>query len=511
MVGASIEPCPWLNYERGEDILPYYLWDRQMRKTVETRELEDSPDYIAVSHTWGRWKIDGPPAQLPGAPWPIPCNMRFRVMDLPDILAAVPLPHRYIWMDLVCIPQDGSELSKREISRQATIFREASCAIMWLNNIERWEHLPAVLKWLCAKFISQNEVSYSSVGMIANVLQAHEGTACIELLESGSETWRLHSKAGFNPWFTSLWTLQEICIRPDMIVANRDWEFLSLSDRPVLFDEIVALEHSERKADGLERPPVVSQLGSLLAYTGLSGLATMTRSTIIGLGSARFCLERRAEAIMSAIDATEWFSICSGIERDKEFILGQYPLRFVQEVRSKLGSHVFFWSSSMEPFFWNAVLDFEDEYKPVGSMLPFGLGAPKSYHPMFFEPIHHHSSVDTWVLEPTGCVRIAQAAIVSSNAMSTNHEMMSTLFAPVSGSDVRVPMPHRLNLHDWVKTYQPWAANYAIALFVTHCGSGGILLKELRPGILVKVGTYLEDHTSEPMLPLLESVDWLVL
>lgn len=43
-------------------------------------------------------------------------------------------------------------------------------------------------------------------------------------------------------WFSSLWTLQEICLRPDMWLCSRDWVlFTAGNSTPVAFNTIVAI------------------------------------------------------------------------------------------------------------------------------------------------------------------------------------------------------------------------------------------------------------------------------
>lgn len=64
--GASLEPCAWLKGGLDARGLPYFLWDRLEEKTIPVQELKDRPNYIAISHTWGRWKTDGPPISLSG-------------------------------------------------------------------------------------------------------------------------------------------------------------------------------------------------------------------------------------------------------------------------------------------------------------------------------------------------------------------------------------------------------------------------------------------------------------
>lgn len=121
--GASLVSCPWL---RGPDGLPFYLWDVKAKRTVEARTLSDRPEYTAVSHTWGRWKIEGQPAQrVRGVDeWLVPPNSIFDVGMLPEILERVSVSTPYVWFDLVCIPQNRSARAVEEIARECEACRD---------------------------------------------------------------------------------------------------------------------------------------------------------------------------------------------------------------------------------------------------------------------------------------------------------------------------------------------------------------------------------------------------
>lgn len=135
---AGIHPCSWLDPDDDAPSSPYFLWDRLESRTVVTRGLA-SPKYIAISHTWGRWrKTPSSDVLVQGVPWQVPENTLFEAVCLPALLALVPFPARYIWFDLVCIPQDMSHpvlgpRAKVEIANQATIFKSASLACAWFN------------------------------------------------------------------------------------------------------------------------------------------------------------------------------------------------------------------------------------------------------------------------------------------------------------------------------------------------------------------------------------------
>lgn len=225
-----------------------------------------------------------------------------------------------------------------------------------------------------------------------------------------------------------------------MLIANKNWEFVALNDCAIAFDEIVALEYASRKANN-DTPPSIAviQLKSLLTYTGLSQLASRTRCSILGLGRRRHCLGRRAEAIMAVLDATEWFtSAADDQEREKNLVLSLYPLKFVQEVQKNVGPATFFFSDSVQPYFAEALTHpgtSPEETKPMGSLLPLGLGLPKHYQEIMWDHERKvHDSVYSWTIEGSaGCVRISDAAVVSSDERQHDQAMGSTIMAPAGG------------------------------------------------------------------------------
>lgn len=516
--GAAIEPCPWLKSKPKQESLPYYLWDRQLNCTIIVSQLQSRPEYFAISHTWGRWKIEGPPVKLSGTPWSIPANTRFDVHNLPTILReCTAIPYRYVWMDLVCIPQDGSKLSKIEISRQATIFREAANAVMWLNDIEEWRYLPAVVEWLCLEFISQNKFLRGDlVEPLDNHAMQDRLSGDVEFMTPKSQKVGVPGPEEINPWFTSLWTLQEVCLRPDMLIADKHLRLLSPGNAVITFDNLVALNYAQWKADKVAKIGSVRQLSSLLGTTGLSELPSMTLTTILGLGSRRYCSEGRAEAIMSVLDATEWFSSCAdNAEREKDLVMKQYPQSFVQEIRKKLGSSTFFSSARIRPYFPEVLAQYagETDNVSIGSMLPFGSRMPIFYFNLGFESgVIPHPSIETWMIESTGAVRVENVVIISSSMEESSGELLSAIYAPVVGESTgMVELQEHVDLHVWVKAYEPSHANYAVSLFASSIGSIGVLLKELTPNVLVKVGIYYLNASRNWALPDTRHVKWLII
>jgi hypothetical protein len=161
-----------------------------------------------------------------------------------------------------------------------------------------------------------------------------------------------------NAWFTSLWTLQEICLRPDMIPCNEQWEPVTISNHiAVSFIDLIALiaATSEMLAS-TQVPKGVYQLVRMFDKIEMTDLLVLSQAKILNLGNQRYCHERRAEAIMSAVGVTDWFQNCTTDSRERELVLHRYPFPFVNELRLKLGACFFTSAPSPVSEFYN-ILD----------------------------------------------------------------------------------------------------------------------------------------------------------
>ena len=249
-IGSYDKPCPWLPREGKSKELPFYLWDVEQKRTVIVNELSTNPEeYCCVSHTWGRWRKDA--ITIEGVPWPVPQNEKFDVERLPEHLQQIQPRIRFIWIDLFCIPQDGSPKADDEINRQALIFQNASRCIAWINDAKQWGGTVKALDWLGVSYLHATTVpGIYDTGKLLSSLH-HEANTVSELflvLDDPSEVMNAYS-AGLTVasgprsiscgqietfvepahWFSSLWTLQEAMLCPDITFVSRDW--IPLNDR----------------------------------------------------------------------------------------------------------------------------------------------------------------------------------------------------------------------------------------------------------------------------------------
>jgi hypothetical protein len=352
----------------------------------------------------------------------------------------------------LCIPQhceddpDSQKIKDQEIDKQGEIFKNAEFAAVWMNNIDNWEGLKVAVLWFAAKFMqlsrsqrNESEQSERETAVLGDLLQNFETQAneiqsglLQNYVYSGHQSFQSADLCG---WFSSLWTLQEVCLRPDMLLFDRNWrEFVvgpqnfrvtldNLLAMAAAFDQhkyrmdtvvfkeedlqslpsgrIDVLDGSDNENSALrtflqgsdplpegealrlpEMPCAAAELHYILSRLEMSQILDSKPLTILALGNQRYCEENRAVAIMSVIGAKKWYKALpvngSGVRMnvDKDLVLGTYPLAFVEEVRARLGVEFFRSTGSGSEVCRSHVFTAKKEgverkIRPVGSMMPF--------------------------------------------------------------------------------------------------------------------------------------------
>jgi len=562
-------PCPWLRLRQqqvtnadSKEGLPRFLWDVKVGKTVSTQDMEGRPRYLVISHTWGRWKMPEPWVTVAGVEWQIPQNSLFDVRELPNILRRMDVTAKYIWMDLVCIPQDRSipeyaEIYHAEISRQGTIFGTAAAGVIWLSDYEDWNGLRCAIYWLCLKYLEKTGPPEHQA-LAAKLLPVFSKFA-----EAPTGLWMSYEWNGTasNPtqpmgWFSSLWTLQEACIMPQMVFLNRSGQpfrigndLASLDSLVALLEEVgVSLLKSDRRTSVATRLEAVVpslargpwELFVLSDQFELPSVLKMNPIALLGMSNQRDCRRSRAQAIMSAAGATRWFyghvEQFSKPPDETALVLGRFPMAFLTELRGQLGAS-FFSAVSLSDDLMDIALPTPGRerlgFAVIGSMLPFASkpGRAKGTH-VWHEEHQDHPSVSTWTLEPDGSVGIQAVGIVASSIAqspldaATDKKLDATIMGPDSDSPCCTIAPQVVDLQQWLRTFRPGIYLFAVSL----CYGGpsgldwGIILQRVAPPyrrqvlddpeiaglqVLVKIGIYILSQPIE--MPDSQKVNWLVL
>ncbi|KAK7956447.1 uncharacterized protein PG986_005669 [Apiospora aurea] len=228
-VGLSTipNPCNWLPKDSVRRRNPRYLWNINKGCTVDTGTMQPESgavSYSIISHTWGRWRKEGDGTDVPGVPlWKVPENNMFDVQRLPRIIRDMGFAVRFIWMDLLCIPQNRHDsklapIAQVELARQAEIFRNAETVVTWLTDLASWADAEANIAWLALTYLHDGPRDFPE-GMQDRLACATDGLRDAASRSSGFH-WIQDSEKEQRRvpgWMSSLWTLQEAFIRPDMI------------------------------------------------------------------------------------------------------------------------------------------------------------------------------------------------------------------------------------------------------------------------------------------------------
>ena len=566
-MGSCIEACPWLESRGDRTAYPFYLWDVRQKRTVPVNGLPEDPEYICISHTWGRWHNPAEPfAAIENVPWLVPRNSRFSVQELPEMLEAA-FDVEFIWLDLLCIPQDRSELALIEMSRQAAIFTTAKAVVAWLWDVRDWHGLSDIIEWL-ANFCIRNR------GEVGNDLPdppAHQYTEMV--LEDAPQD------SPYTPigWFTSLWTLQEACLRPDMLLCNHDFSALTVKDVPITLDSLAVLlnfatghyPHSPyetllnrvhlppdleagtyaeleqlnplgsiRRRHALEQAPKdiwsFHEIYDVLITSGMSRLYSISPIGILYLGQHRQCTSRRAEAVMSAVGATDWFTTHVAQHHsapEADLIHGLYPQEFLNEVARKNGA-VFYATIASDLSYLEGVVDTTNgAWKPLSLSQGIGCLLPFTTTRTIFLPQERnsqdwygHSSISSWYIESDGRVHMPEAGVMAAATFKTSlvrgkTEGIGSIESEIQAS-ILIPgvfqtsSQQQINLLEWLQSF--WdavaAPNYAVSVYQqTKKAQWGLILKTVgEKGVLVKIGTFITSSVGAKDVPT-KRVDWIVL
>lgn len=225
------------------------------------------PAYHAISYTWGRWVLreshtrpDIGSMVVMGVPWLIPrVNPdHFQAAEFDSAVHEASRIHvpswettswwsrlkqrfkdstcQFLWLDVACIDQRGRPEGKAEIGRQARIFRGAKHTYIWLSWISYPDLLQITqdLRKLAVAMLNRKHIDLKSYRDWLN-------TSLLRFQALVSD-----------PWFSSLWTLQEAFLCPGAIILARDGQSVELEMYPRPRDP-VTLNYFTSWAESIDR------------------------------------------------------------------------------------------------------------------------------------------------------------------------------------------------------------------------------------------------------------------
>ncbi|CAD6567922.1 MAG: hypothetical protein ASARMPRED_001189 [Alectoria sarmentosa] len=311
------------------------------------------PDYSILSYTWGRWAVahGNPALEVRGVTWRIPAidEKHFSATQLQRAIWNISLgeqseneEHRsniFVWIDIACIDQENERIKAVEIGRQAAIFGNAKRAYIWLSHLDESELS------LC------DEVLYDS----SETLFLASGDE--ELNAVDIDTWtesfvRLLEVLLQDPWYTSLWTLQEMFLRADAAILSKSAEIvkrkagngnsLSLGNLVTnctsVYNELTRRVFSRQQ---IARSSTYTKILSLIERLGL--YHGPWENPILLYGAARHRTTRDPKDRVYGIMQVYGFRLGSSAQPDRGFTLADLELQLAMahNVRSAVSAQLF--------------------------------------------------------------------------------------------------------------------------------------------------------------------------
>ncbi|KAI0858805.1 hypothetical protein F4860DRAFT_484839 [Xylaria cubensis] len=303
----------------------------------ETKE----PPYNILTYTWGRWQVDAEvakPLVVEGVSWKIPSidPEVFTAELFHQVLAKASSNEGWIWVDIACIDQEDPIIKAEEIGRQAAIFLTARSVFVWLHQspIEYLQRLAKVA----------SECRDAEPEEIDNTWleQAHWS---LDILDR-------------DPWFTSLWTLQESFLRPfatiiakggEMLTRMEDEEPIAFANLLVTWGQIQNIIDSIDRSSQVRSSVDIELLQSIEKQIARLALNAPDNPVVLYTAAA---MRRTTFAEDRIYGIMQVFNLCLGKSRSpgSNFSLRDLELQFSGELNEKspVWAQLFFHTSQPE-------------------------------------------------------------------------------------------------------------------------------------------------------------------
>lgn len=260
--------CPWPRRLLHIDTLTSYEW-----QPGNIYGGHQDPKYNAISYTWGRWQLheDEMPGtsaiSVKGTSWSIPRidPLHFTAERFAAVIADTADPHpsesetsrvEFLWLDVACIDQTpGSREKAQEIGRQAKIFQGAAHVFVWLTTHDKSFYTTWASEWASYCELTCGPTFHTEV----------------DIRDWTMEMTMIVADFLADPWFSSLWTLQETFLCPNAAIIPGDamkssMDLCSLSGISETLKAIMDVLRHDDRARGADKE---CGLGAMINRTGL--------------------------------------------------------------------------------------------------------------------------------------------------------------------------------------------------------------------------------------------------
>ena len=196
-------------------------WERRPGNEYGQDAPVKEPPYATFSYTWGRFECSaGEALSIANLNWVVPpvTPGHFSAHDFQHIIyeIAAVTGVKYLWLDVACISQEDRSLHAEEVGRQKDIFQNSSLGFVWLTTFSSDD--------LLSLFDRLENLSPRTAEKAMPLTSCRREklafpTEIEAFLKIASE---LIATLVKDPWFSSLWTLQEAFANPDSVFLSID-------------------------------------------------------------------------------------------------------------------------------------------------------------------------------------------------------------------------------------------------------------------------------------------------
>ncbi|CAD6584685.1 MAG: hypothetical protein ASARMPREDX12_001728 [Alectoria sarmentosa] len=192
-----------------------------------------APRYNAISYTWGRYALQSlvekphvSALNISGISWNIPRvdpEVHFSLEQFDALVRKATVEQiwvadsenkvDFVWLDVACIDQTFPRWATLEIGRQAAIFGGANCVYVWLSHL-----YPRSARVAAEKVLETGQCALQLLKAKRDSRDIDEAQSSSFFIEAAEQLPTLLS----DPWFSSLWTLQEAYLCPAAMILAID-------------------------------------------------------------------------------------------------------------------------------------------------------------------------------------------------------------------------------------------------------------------------------------------------
>ncbi|KAI1384133.1 heterokaryon incompatibility protein-domain-containing protein [Hypoxylon trugodes] len=215
--------------------------------SMHTVDLKESPEYNALSYTWGcplglqenaederdhkAWSRKDYKIECDGQTVSISANLFTLLLALRLKLNSEDQEHfkngpqtRSIWIDALCINQDDTEEKSKQVAMMSNIYRQATSTIAWLGGED--ELTRDALEFIRLLGRKYRGMYYAQERTFARVFFNFETLMDVDLFASHMlglplltpRRWAALRAFFSRSWFERTWIVQEVCLAQDVIV-----------------------------------------------------------------------------------------------------------------------------------------------------------------------------------------------------------------------------------------------------------------------------------------------------